>query len=70
MNPLEIFAQFDRNLEALRSFHSLFEFKKIVENEVGCKITFDQLGEIVNLIVSNAGTEVVMARLPEILRGS
>lgn len=72
MDAIAMFAERDRNLEALRSFQSVFEFKKILESEseLNRKISFDQLGEIVDLIMTNPGASEISDRLTEILSGT
>lgn len=60
-NPFELFAQSETNLKALYSFGKLFEFKKLLEQSFERRVSFDQLGEIVNMIVRNPPVDEMVA---------
>lgn len=66
-SPFEVFARHEDNLKAMYAFHNMYQFKKIIEKEFRRKISWDQLGEMVDVIHSNPPVDEMVERITRIL---
>lgn len=67
---LESYLMLPQNLAAIQSVAHIFQVKKAMEKAIGCKISFDQFGEIIELAMTRPSVEVMKAGLSRILQGS
>lgn len=66
---LNYYLQHPDHFAAIQSFHRIFQVKRAIENSIGCKISFEQFGEIIELTMSRPSLEGMRDGLSRIIQG-